>query len=95
MSKLLYTITWDGDAPTIKQVSSRYGLNPDEIDQEFGVILIDPDIHRYSIMIEETAALRLQGQSQPNPIEGPYANPRIEPFGPPTASPDHNVVKPK
>lgn len=80
MAKILYTIEWDDGEPNIEQVSRKYGFPLESIDQEYGVVLIDPTNHRFSIMVDENAVTDI---SSPNRAEGPFSNPRIEPFGPP------------
>jgi len=77
MAKILYTIEWDDGEPTIKQVSEKYGFSIGSIDQEFGVVMIDPSNNRFSILVDEDAVL---DTSSPNRAEGPFSDPRIEPF---------------
>ena len=76
MSKMLYSINWAGKKPTLEQVAKKFGFDKKELDEEFGVIEIDPQDNLYSIMVEETAI----GQKDTKDIEGPFSNPRIEPF---------------
>ena len=74
----------DGAAPTLDEVVDRYGLDPDDIDAEFGVVEIDPDARLYTILVNPDVAARIQ-PGDGWETEGPYSNPRIEPFGPPEA----------
>ena len=85
MVKLLYTISWEGEEPTLEQICEKYGFEPEELDPKFGAIEIDPDEHLYSILVEEEAVQRLEGRDEDEPPrpEGPYADVRIAPFGPP------------
>lgn len=85
MAKLLINLTWEGNKPSIDEVIQKYGLSPDEIDLEFGVMVIDPQEYLYCILVEESALERLGGITgePPEGLEGPFANPPIEPFGPP------------
>ena len=55
----MYTFTWDGEPPTVADVCERYGLSPDEIDAEFGVIAIDPQDNLYTILVNRDAVQRL------------------------------------
>lgn len=82
MAKLLYGIRWEGEPPTLEQVRERYGLAGDDVDAEFGVVATDPDEGLYSILVEESAVERLRGErtEAAAELQGPYANPRIEPF---------------
>jgi hypothetical protein len=51
-----------------------------DVDANYGLVPIDPDENRYAILVEESAADRVAAQPG---AQGPFANPRIEPFGPP------------
>jgi hypothetical protein len=80
MAKLLLTLTRDPADASLDAVKRDLGLTDEDIDDEFGVVNIDPNGHRYAILVEERAAGRVgKGPG----VEGPFANPRIEPFGPP------------
>ncbi len=76
MSKMLYTINWVGEKPTIKQVAQKFGFEEKDLDEDFGVVEIDPQDNLYSILVEETAVVPKDEKN----IEGPFSNPRIEPF---------------
>jgi hypothetical protein len=80
MSKLLLSVTRDPSEASLAAVKRDLGLSDEEIDAEFGIVEIDPEGHRYAVLVEESAAERVG--KQPG-VEGPFANPRIEPFGPP------------
>lgn len=77
MSKMLYSVNWKGDKPTIEQVAKKFGFKKKDLDEDFGVVEIDPQNNLYSILIEETAVVPKDEKN----IEGPFSNPRIEPFG--------------
>ena len=89
MSKVLYNVRWPDGSPTIEDVCRKYGLASEEVDQQYGLIEIDPQDHLYCMLVEQAAVARLSqtwAQSgKPADIEGPYSNPPIEPFGPPQA----------
>ena len=76
----MLTLELDPQEATVSRVAVRLGLEPGEIDAEFGVVAIDPDNHLYTVLVEERASERVAGQPG---VEGPFSNPRIEPFGPP------------
>jgi hypothetical protein len=76
----MMTVELDPDSATLDKVAERLGLAPEEIDADFGVVPIDPDKHLYTVLVDEQASSRVAGQPG---VEGPFANPRIEPFGPP------------
>jgi hypothetical protein len=61
-------------------VRQDLGLDEEEIDSESGVVPIDPAQNLYAIMVEESASARIEKGPD---VEGPFANPPIEPFGPP------------
>ncbi|MFN0277225.1 MAG: hypothetical protein ACKVRN_01345 [Pyrinomonadaceae bacterium] len=77
MSKMLYSVNWKGEKPTLAQVAKKFGFDRKDVDEDFGVVEIDPQDSLYSILVEETA---IASKDKKN-IEGPFSNPRIEPFG--------------
>lgn len=80
MAKLLLTLTRRPAQASLDAVKRDLGLSDEDIDGEFGVVNVDPNGHRYAILVEERAAERVG--KEPG-VEGPFANPRIAPFGPP------------
>jgi hypothetical protein len=80
VAKLLLTLTRDPDQASLDAVKRDLGLGDDEIDHDFGVVSIDPNHNRYAILVEDRTAERVGGKPG---VEGPFANPPIEPFGPP------------
>jgi len=77
MSKMLYSINWTGEKPTLEQVAQKFGFEKKDLDEDFGVVEIDPQDNLYSILVEETAIVPKDKEN----IKGPFSNPRIEPFG--------------
>ena len=55
-------------------------LTPDEVDTDYGLVPIDPERGKYVLLVTPAAAERIV---QLSGVEGPFSNPRIEPFGPP------------
>ena len=51
-----------------------------DADESFGVVCVSPDQNLYAILAEDTAAKRIEGAAG---VAGVFANPKIEPFGPP------------
>ncbi len=82
MTKVMVTIRAAEGQPALSDVVERYGLQPDDIDPEFGVVEIDPEDHLYVILVTAEAAARIEPGDGWD-TAGPYSNPRIEPFGPP------------
>lgn len=74
------TVELDPEAATVAKAAERLGVEPGQIDAEFGVVSIDPDQHLYTVLVDEEAAA---GAAERPGVEGPFSNPRIEPFGPP------------
>lgn len=82
MPKVMVTIQSPENPPTIAELRSRYDLAEDEIDGDFGVVEIDPQDHLYTVLVEEASASKFVSTADWD-VSGPFANPRIEPFGPP------------
>jgi hypothetical protein len=80
MSKLMLTVKLDPSHATPSDASERLGLAEDELDADFGVVNVDPEQDLYAVLVDEETAARLSGDPG---VEGPFANPPIEPFGPP------------
>ena len=81
MARVLLNLKWEGEPPTLDAVAERYGIDPADLDSEFGVIEIDPDEHLYTISIERSAAERVSKEFEgSDEVEGPFGDVRIEPF---------------
>jgi hypothetical protein len=68
---------------TLDEVCREHGFDRAELDEQFGVIEVDPRDHTYAVLADENAVRRVSGRSG---VAGPFANPKIEPFGPPKTS---------
>ena len=76
-----------GRVPTIDDVCGMFQLSPHELDAKFGVLSTDPMEGLYAVLIDDAARSRVEAalaKRPPDPAEGIFANPTIEPFGPPT-----------
>ncbi|WP_333771983.1 hypothetical protein [Streptomyces sp. IBSBF 3136] len=80
---VLVTVTLPAGA-TLEDALHRYGLTPDQVDEAYGLVSVDPAKGLYALLVSEDAAARLTGGPG---ASGPYANPRIEPYGPPRPAP--------
>ncbi len=80
MTKVLYKLSSRNKVPVLNEIMTEFSLQSDEIDQEFGVQLIDPVASDYCILVEEEALKKIDSQYD---IEGPFSNPTIDTFGPP------------
>jgi hypothetical protein len=84
MSKQMLTIKLLPKDAHLAEVRRKLSLSPEDVDDDFGVVSIDPKNNLYAIMVEQAAAQKVLGKQG---ISGPYSNPRIETFGPPETSP--------
>ena len=80
MPDVMMTVELDPEAATVAKAAERLGVAQEQIDAEFGVVNIDPEQNLYTVLVDEQAAA---GASDRPGVEGPFSNPRIEPFGPP------------
>ncbi|MET9343969.1 hypothetical protein [Nonomuraea sp. NPDC003804] len=60
---------------TLADATARLGLSEKDVDTAYGLVLIDPDEGLYGLRVTEEAGRR---------AGPPFADPRIEPYGPPT-----------
>jgi hypothetical protein len=85
MAQVMMTVRRPGGAPTLKELQTDYGLSDAEIDPTFGVVEIDDRDHLYAVRVDERAAAKLnpdRKSSDKEDFNGPYSDPKIEPFGP-------------
>jgi len=80
MAKLMLTLRLNPAQATLAHVRDKLKLDAEEIDSDFGVVSIDPAAQLYTVLVDDAAALRVAGTAG---VQGPFANPPIEPFGPP------------
>lgn len=59
---------------TLADAIERLGLAEEDVDTGYGLVLIDPDQQLYALRVSDEA--------------GGFADPKIEPFGPPKRSRD-------
>jgi hypothetical protein len=81
-NKVMLTIHASENAPTVAEIIHRYALKPGDIDEEFGVVVIDPEAQDYTILVEPEVAQKIQPNENWG-ISGPFSNPKIEPLWPP------------
>ncbi len=81
MGKVMLTVQNIGVDLTLDELMNELNLQPGEIDLEFGIQPLPPTPGDYVILVEESAARRID----PNysGVSGTYSNPIIETFGPP------------
>jgi hypothetical protein len=78
---LLLTVHDQGDDVTLESLMRTLGLRAGEVDMEYGLQMIDPVAGDYVLLVDADAAARIDPALAD--VSGPYANPEIEPFGPP------------
>lgn len=71
---VLLTVRGSSGPPDLAAAARQLGLEADELDADFGVVLIDPDLKLYAVRSSSSRAARLPGAQ---------ADPKIEPMGPP------------
>lgn len=76
---VLMTVHGKDGAPSLEAAAQELGIATDALNAAFGVVPIDPGKGLYCV---EVQAGRLPADAGSPPYEGPYSNPRIEPFGP-------------
>jgi hypothetical protein len=79
MEKRMYTVKLPESEATLAGAAKRLGVEPAELDPDFGVVLVSPTDHVYTVLLSEGATPVADGQS----TAGPYSNPAIGAFGPP------------
>jgi hypothetical protein len=81
----MFTIQGPEQKPTLDEVRQRYGFAREDLDENFGVIEVDPRDHTYAVLAEHDALARLTPETglRDRKVGGPFANPKIAPFGPP------------
>jgi hypothetical protein len=86
MQTVMLQFRHQGSAPSVDEVCQLFNLKADEIDKQFGVIATDPTEGLYTVLVDPKASQRVNAVLDTRPrdsAEGIFANPRIEPFGPP------------
>ncbi len=83
MSRVMVTLKLDPEHATAADVREAHGISAAEMDADFGVIEVSPQQGLYAVLVDPETAQRMQGSQD---VQGPFSNPKIEPFGPPTPS---------
>ncbi len=77
---VLYTLEYPAGPPALTDAAAKLNLPVSALDAGFGVVAIDLKRHLYAVQVigdGPTAPVRHDAY-----VEGPFANPRIEGFGP-------------
>jgi hypothetical protein len=67
-------------APSLAEAASELGISVADIDQQFGVVAINPAQGLYAVQVKESSVGSADRGGEP--YRGPYSNPKIAPFGP-------------
>lgn len=78
MAEVMMTITWKGEAPSLASVAQLLQAPTSALSERFGVVLIDPNASKYTVLIDEAYANQVHGPD----VEGPFSNPGIAHYGP-------------
>ena len=77
----LMTVTAAHGAPSLAEAAKLLGVAPADIDPAFGVVPVDPQRGLYAVQV--AVGRGAPRSAEPGkPYAGPWANPRIVPFGP-------------
>lgn len=79
---VLMTVHLPAQASTVEAAARWLGVDPTSIDPDFGVVSVDPASNRFALMLD---ARFVSGALEREGVDGPFANPRIEPFDLPEA----------
>jgi hypothetical protein len=71
---------WE-QAPSLQQAAEQLHVAPEALDPTFGVVLVDPARHIFTVRVDRSA-LADAGTSEKD-VNGPFADPGISTFGPP------------
>ena len=86
MDGVMIQLSLPGGEPTLAEAAAVLGLNPDELDPDFGVIATDPEQGLYTIRVQSNVVARARAALEARGVggaEGIFSDPRIAPFGPP------------
>jgi hypothetical protein len=76
----LMTVAGKDQAPSLDAAAQQLGVRTEDIDRDYGVVAVDPERGLYAVMVR---ADRLPPEKPADSYRGPFANPKIEPFGSP------------
>lgn len=70
------TFTARSDHPTLEEAAKTLGIPLTDFDRDFGVVIIDPAKHLYSVMARHCPPPKPDGK----PFPGPWSNPTISTY---------------
>ena len=84
----MLTLRLPAGQATLDEARKRLGLSEHEVDPKFGLVPLDPTEGTYAVLVSAEAGARAAASAgDTGEVGGPYANPPIEPFGPPDSRP--------
>ncbi len=78
MSKVMVSIRYRGETPTLDEIRSRYALSESEIDARFGATRVSDGV--VTVLVDAEAADKLT-PTDDWVIEGPFSNPSVQTTG--------------
>lgn len=85
---ILLKLYFNHGKPSLEEAASKLGLHVEDLDQEFGVVSLDPEKRLYCVKAY-LERLPLEFSVNQEEYPGPYSNPDIAPLGP-VSSDAHN-----
>jgi len=82
MGSVMFQFPWAGRPPTLAEAADRFDLRAGELDERYGVVLVDPTASLYVVLIDDSAAGRVLSNLTDDQIAagaGMFANPQIDP----------------
>jgi hypothetical protein len=86
MGSVMFQLPWAGGPPTLAQIAERFTLQVDDLDEQYGVVLVDPQASLYVVLIDDSAAEQARSELTSDQIAagaGIFADPQIHPADPP------------
>jgi hypothetical protein len=90
MGTVMFQFPWPGRQPTLVEVAERYGVREDQLDAQYGVVLVDPQASLYVALLDKTETDRVQSSLSQEELDvgaGVFVDLPIEPARPPAEPP--------
>jgi hypothetical protein len=83
---VLMTVHGTMGPPSIAEAAAQLGMKAEDIDPAYGVVPLDREQGLYAVQVPADRVPA--GAESATPYQGPFSNPRIEPFGPVQSEPE-------
>jgi hypothetical protein len=84
LDKLILQFRHSGSAtPSVDEVARIFGIKPEDLDSDYGVIATDPSARLYTVLVNTSTEPKIKAalaQRPKYPDEGLFGNPRVEGF---------------